>query len=271
MKLPLKKIRLDGGTQTRARVNEPMLTEYAQEMKGGAVFPPLVVFYDGTDYWLADGFHRWGAAESIKLDAIECEVRSGTMEDAQWFSYSANKTNGMRRSNDDKARAVKAALKHCGGLKSNAEIARHVGVSREMVSDHRDRLQAAGEIASPAHHAESARAAVSECVPVAPGESARVVTRKGKTYQMKTGKIGKAKKPRAAKLAKNHFKAMKLREDLPANVGQIKADAVTVELPTNHVGNCAYALYHTFVWSYLEQVINQIHALKAKDQKGKNQ
>ena len=36
----------------------------------GAVFPPVIVFYDGTSYWLADGFHRVGATESLGRTAI---------------------------------------------------------------------------------------------------------------------------------------------------------------------------------------------------------
>jgi len=36
-------------------------------------------------------------------------VIRGTQQDAQWFSFAANQTNGLRRSNEDKQRAVKAA------------------------------------------------------------------------------------------------------------------------------------------------------------------
>lgn len=266
MKLPLKKIRLDGGTQTRARIHEDIIEEYAADMKSGAPFPPLVVFHDGKDYWLGDGFHRWGAAMSLKLDSIECEIRQGTLADAQWFSFSANKANGMRRTNDDKVRAVKSALRHCKGQRPDREVARHVGVSHEMVRQHHQELVDSGEIPTDAH-----LSTVDKDAPVLdpdPGQPARIVTRKGKTYQMKVGKIGRAKKPRMSKLGKGHFTAMKLRTDLPDNVTHVQADSVTLELSTNHIGNCAYAIYHTFAWSYLEQVINEIHTIRQQEQKG---
>jgi hypothetical protein len=33
----------------------------------GAKFPPVVVFFDGTNHWLGDGFHRTCAAEVAGL------------------------------------------------------------------------------------------------------------------------------------------------------------------------------------------------------------
>lgn len=200
MKLPLKKIRLDGGTQTRARIHDDIVEEYAQDMKAGATFPPLIVFHDGTDYWLGDGFHRWGAAASLNLDSIECEIRQGTLADAQWFSFSANRANGMRRTNDDKVRAVKASLRHCKGGRSDAEIARHVGVDHHTVGKYREQLLAAGEISSNKNAGASWEVPKIDDGP-SPGQAARIVTRKGKTYQMKIGRIGRARKPSRKKTA----------------------------------------------------------------------
>src|SRR5690348_8493475 len=39
--------------------------DYTQAMVDGAEFPPLVVFWDGSDYWLADGFHRHSAMRAV--------------------------------------------------------------------------------------------------------------------------------------------------------------------------------------------------------------
>ncbi len=82
-------------------------------MKAGEKFPPIDVFFDGEDYWLADGFHRIQAyVMAVPGEAIECNVFKGTQQDAQWYSYSVNKTHGLRRTNADKIGAVKAALTH---------------------------------------------------------------------------------------------------------------------------------------------------------------
>src|SRR5262249_44761903 len=73
------------------------------------------------------------------FDTISAEVRPGTVVDARWLALSANKTHGLRRTNDDKRRAVKAALQMRPD-DSDRAIAEHVGVSNNMVSEYRARL-----------------------------------------------------------------------------------------------------------------------------------
>ncbi len=110
-------------------------------MVEGVKFPPVTVFYDGTDYWLADGFHRVTAAQQADLKEIAADVHQGTREDAQWYSFSANKANGRRRSNEDKQRAVKAALQHAkaAGM-SDRLIEKHAGVADVTVGEWRRKL-----------------------------------------------------------------------------------------------------------------------------------
>ena len=46
--IPLSKIK-DGGAQMRAEMRDETVDDYASDMLNGAVFPPIVVFYDGND------------------------------------------------------------------------------------------------------------------------------------------------------------------------------------------------------------------------------
>ena len=62
IELSLSVINRFGGTQPRARLDDAIIQEYAEAMIAGDVFPPVAVFHDGADYWLADGFHRVNAA-----------------------------------------------------------------------------------------------------------------------------------------------------------------------------------------------------------------
>jgi hypothetical protein len=139
--LALSRIQIDGETQPREKIDPSLVAEYIEAMDAGAKFPPAIVYHDGADYWLADGFHRYFAALDSGRDDIECEVRTGTLHDARWFSYSANQTHGMRRTNADKAKAVKAALQHPTGAKmSDNSIAEHCGVSQPFVGKIRESL-----------------------------------------------------------------------------------------------------------------------------------
>jgi transposase-like protein len=176
VRLPIEKLKLDGGTQPRAVMDFEAINDYSEDMEAGVKFPPVIVFYDGENYWLADGFHRVKAAFGAGFDEIECEVHQGTLEDAQWYSFGANKTNGLRRTNADKQRAVQAALKHPRGVGlSDSQIAKHVGVSQRTVSNWRSQLEASQKISKIA---------------------TRTVTRKGKTYQQRTDNIGKRTRPK---------------------------------------------------------------------------
>lgn len=169
VKLAISKIRTDGGTQPRAALDLAIVEEYGIAMEDGAEFPPVDAFYDGTNYWLADGFHRCRAACNAHFEEIAATVHQGSQEDAQWYSFSANKANGLRRTNEDKQRAVKAALKHPNGAsQSNYQIAAHVGVDEGTVRKWRERLST--EI---------------------PQIARRTVTRAGATYQQDTRNIGR--------------------------------------------------------------------------------
>lgn len=144
MQIEITVIRTDGGTQPRATYHYGQVDAYAEDMEAGANFPPVIVFFDGDDYWLADGFHRLLAARKVGRGEIDADVRQGTLRDAQWYSYSVNQAHGLRRSNDDKRRAVEAALRHeyASRYSSDREIADHCGVSNTFVSNIRHEIEA---------------------------------------------------------------------------------------------------------------------------------
>jgi hypothetical protein len=134
MRLTISLIRTDGGTQPRAEINHAVVSDYADAMTDGAAFPPVVVFYDGERYWLADGFHRVKAAVQIGLLEIDADVRQGTRRDAVLYSVGANATHGYRRTNADKRRAVETLLSdEEWGKWSNYQIAEKCGVSEQLV------------------------------------------------------------------------------------------------------------------------------------------
>src|SRR5688572_3069537 len=104
--LPISSIRRDGGTQIRVEFHETTADEFAEMLMDGGELPPVTVFFDGTDYWLADGFHRMRAHERAWRDEISCEVVEGSLRDAILYAVGANAAHGIRRSNRDKRNAV---------------------------------------------------------------------------------------------------------------------------------------------------------------------
>jgi hypothetical protein len=137
--LDLAKIRLDGGTQTRVSVNEEVIASYADAMEEGEKFPPVVVYFDGTIYWLADGFHRVLAATRVGRLNIEATIHKGSRQDALKYALRANKCNGLHRSSEDKRNCVTMALEEWPDW-SDRKIAEACGVGNQLVGVVRSEL-----------------------------------------------------------------------------------------------------------------------------------
>ena len=108
--IPIASLRLDGGTQIRQARSEETIADYAEKMRAGEVFPPVVAYYDGAEYWLADGFQRVMARGLTGASTIDVDVRPGTQRDAILFACGANAEHGAPRTNADKRRAVETLL-----------------------------------------------------------------------------------------------------------------------------------------------------------------
>lgn len=131
----IKTIRTDGGTQSRVEINNEIVTEYAEAIKAGAEFPAVVVFNDGVDNWLADGFHRFHAHNQAGKTSISADIHQGTARDAVLFSFGANGTHGLKRSNADKRKAVATMLSDAEWAQwSDRKIAEVCGVGHPFVA-----------------------------------------------------------------------------------------------------------------------------------------
>ncbi len=136
----LSDLRLDGGTQPRIELNPEVIAEYVELLCNGITFPPITVYFDGVNYWLADGFHRYWAAWEAKVE-LEINVINGTQRDAILHSVGANATHGLRRSNQDKRKAVVTLLQDEEWSQwSDRAIARQCQVSDRLVNKIRKQL-----------------------------------------------------------------------------------------------------------------------------------
>lgn len=171
--LDLHLIRIDGGTQSRAKLNNDVVAEYVEAYKAGAKFPAVTVFYDGKDRWLADGFHRYHAAKQAGKKTIFENIIPGTLRDAKFHSWKANQEHGQRRTNDDKRNIVLEVLAdEEAGKWSDNHIAKEFGFAQSFVS--KLRLSLNSEISEK------------------PTERT-YTTKQGTTATMQTSGIGKAK------------------------------------------------------------------------------
>jgi predicted transcriptional regulator len=141
----------EGTTQAR-HYDEKLADRYVEALKDGAVFPPVVAFSGGNGIYLADGFHRRGAALKRKQTTIKVDLREplkgeSPQRSAILYAVGANDEHGQRRSSADKCHAVEMLLRDPEWSKwTDPEIARQCRVSREFVQRHRTKLVNAGSL-----------------------------------------------------------------------------------------------------------------------------
>jgi hypothetical protein len=171
VEIPLAQMRLDGGTQPRASIDAEAVKDYADAMREGAPLPAVTLFYDGTDYWLADGFHRIHAARQVGFKTFAADVQMGAQRDAILYAVGANSQHGKRRSNEDKRRAVELLLRDAEWVQwSDNKIAQQCAVSQPYVGHIREKLGLTSNVIS---------------------QKTYVHNKSGKPTTMKTGNIGK--------------------------------------------------------------------------------
>lgn len=179
----LDEIRIDGGTQPRAAISEMTVSEYAAAMHDGVQLPPMDLFFDGSAYWLADGFHRYHAARHLGLESVAVTVHAGTRRDAVLFAVGSNQAHGLRRTNEDKRRAVLTLLNDEEWTKwSDSEIGRRCGVAHTLVGDCRRGFRRPSADGNPSH---------------VPGtsEPRTYTTKHGTEATMNTEQIGRKREP----------------------------------------------------------------------------
>jgi N6-adenosine-specific RNA methylase IME4 len=173
--LSLDLICTTGRTQVREELNARAVKDYAKAMKEGATFPSIVVYFDGTTYWLADGFHRVMAAREAGRATISAEVRTGGEREAFLHATGANSRHGIRLTRKDIRRLVTLVLENPEWCPwSNEEIVRQCGnvFSEGLVRIVRKELFGSSG-----------------------GPKERMVRRGDSVYPMNTEKIERARKP----------------------------------------------------------------------------
>lgn len=230
-------IHLDGGTQPRSRIDPEVCNDYAEGMKAGEPFPPTDVYFDGENYWLADGFHRLKASVFARPgEPMECNVFQGTLEDAQWHSYGVNKTHGLRRTKEDIRRLVKAALAHPNAQRvSNYELAKHCGVSESTIRRYRKRLELS----------------TSET-------QMRTVTRGDTTYRQNATNIGKHSSTKPQRKRRKKGTRISADAHVPKLGHSAPCPMIPLQLSPNNPQTAAATLWQLFPRSFVETLVNDL-------------
>ena len=156
--IALETLELMGEAQSRVHIDPSVVTEYVERMSWdasraravdpeGAPWPAVTVYTRGETLWVADGFHRVEAAKLLGFAGIQCRLLEGDRRDAIRYSLSANARHGLRRTREDKRRAVRRALSDdTWRTWTDARVAELCSVSRSLVASTRERLEREGTI-----------------------------------------------------------------------------------------------------------------------------
>ena len=240
--VPMEQIRIDGDTQPRFEIDNNLVAEYVEQLKDGTEFPPVTIFFDGADHWLADGFHRYHAHLQLDREEITAEVHDGGQREAILFAVGANSEHGQRRTALDKHKAVVTMLTNKlvakdaeGHPYSDSEIARLCKVNHSTVSKiHRELSLDEPKI-----------------------EPKKLVRRGKSVYLQDTSKIGrssnKRKRRRYGGIAPNAIK--------PTRKPQIEMHKTPLEMPHNPEYG-ARTLLSAMGEEYVDQLIEWLQKLR---------
>jgi hypothetical protein len=128
-------INISGGTQSRLKIDQNYVEEIYEKMKEEVEYDAVTIFFDGKEYWLSDGFHRYHATRKLGKASIKCKITNGLLRDAILYSKSANNNHGLPPTLQDKLNNAKEL---CDDFEwsefSNRQIGRICDVSHVTVA-----------------------------------------------------------------------------------------------------------------------------------------
>lgn len=125
MKLKMAEIHADPSVSIRQHLNQSLIDEYMEIFDR---LPPVDVFGTEEGNLLADGFHRYAAAQQLNRTEMEVNLHKGTREDALEFAAVANLCHGLRITADEKRLAIQRLHRFHPAWKF-AELAKKMGLS----------------------------------------------------------------------------------------------------------------------------------------------
>ncbi|MFQ6115748.1 MAG: ParB/RepB/Spo0J family partition protein, partial [bacterium] len=140
--IALTDITVDLRLNIRESLDDETIKRYTENFEQ---LPPAVVFESDDTYLLADGFHRYEAANKLGRDEIEVEVRHGTRQDAEEYAALANLKHGKPLTRKERRKAVERMLM-LHSERANAWIAEDTGVSKNTVAKYREELESKCQI-----------------------------------------------------------------------------------------------------------------------------
>ncbi len=141
--VPLARIRLDGGTQSRAETHQAYVRELALVLDE---LPPPETFTDGKWHWPGDGHHTILAHHLVGRTTVICVVHKGTARDALIYGMQKNaerhrQTQGLRWNSADKRAAAALLLADAEwSRESNQWIADRAGCGPTLIAELRAEL-----------------------------------------------------------------------------------------------------------------------------------
>lgn len=140
-------VRLDGGTQVRVKIDPETVQEYKTRQLEGDKLPPVKLFFDGSDYWPADGFHRILATVENNFLDIGAEVYKGSKLAALQVALGSNHDHGLPLTIFDKNNIVEMALKNFPNESSRA-LEKMTKLSHTFIDKIRSKTESGGNVAT---------------------------------------------------------------------------------------------------------------------------
>jgi len=137
-RLSLRAITVDPELQSRVETDIEHCRFLSGELEICGELKPILVYFDGKKYWLANGFHRFTVYKKAGRDAINAIIVQGTRRDAMIESCKVNDDASKGKTKEDKEKSVKMLLSDPEWFgRSDKTIGVHCGIGGITVRRYR--------------------------------------------------------------------------------------------------------------------------------------